>query len=131
MSGQECLTYSLSIAQLPFERHLKDLVWGLVCQVSRWLVCSGMSPDYAASMLCKFYHNSRFSLAPLILPLYDFSPICFAGFVKERIHPARVLFTFGRMLFLAYKAGCKLDVLEGGFVPFSVGLGGSLIDVAT
>ena len=90
-----------------------------------------MLPDYAASTLCKFYCNGCFPLAPVVLPLYDFSPVRFAGLVKKRYHCARALFEFGRLLFLACKAGCKSNVLKGGFVLFCVSPGGSLVDVAT
>ena len=89
-----------------------------------------MLPDYAASVLCKFYCNGCFPLAPVVFPLCDFFLVHFAGLVKKRNHPARALFKFGHSLFLACKAGCKPDVLEGGFVPFCVGSGGSLINIA-
>ena len=90
-----------------------------------------MLPDYAASVLCKFYCNSRFPLAPVVFPLCDSSPVCFASLVKERNHSAWALFRFDHLFFLAHKAGCKPDILEGGSMPFCIGPGGSLIDVAT
>ena len=90
-----------------------------------------MLPDYAASVLCKFYGNGRLPLAPVILQRCDFVPVRFASFGKKRYYCARALFGFGRSLFLARKAGCKPDVLEGDSVPFCVSAGYSLIDVAT
>ena len=85
---------------------------------------------YAASALCKFYCNSYFPLASVVLPLCDFSPVCFASLVKKRNHPAPTLFRFGRLIFLAFKARCKPDVFKGDSVPFCVGLSNSIIDVA-
>ena len=114
-----------------FECHLEDFVWRSICQVGGWLVCFGMLPDYATSALCEFYCNCCFPLAPVVLPLCDFSPVCFASLIKECNHLACALFRFGRSLFLARKAGRKSDVLKGGFVSFYVGPSGSFIDVAT
>ena len=90
-----------------------------------------MLPDYAASVLCEFYCNGRFPLAPVVLPLCDFSPVCFAGLVKKCNHPARALFRFGRSFFLACKAGCEPDVLGGGSVLFYVNPDSSFIEIAT
>ena len=89
-----------------------------------------MLPDYAASALCKFYCNGCFPLAPVILPLCDFSPVHFAGFVEKCHHCARALFGFGRLLLLACKAGCKPNVFEGGSLLFCVSPDGSLVDIA-
>ena len=89
-----------------------------------------MLPDYAMSALCKFYCNGCFPLAPVVLPLCDFSPVCFATLVEEHNHPACALFEFGHLLFSACKAKCDPDVLDGGSMPFCVGPGGTLIDVA-
>ena len=88
-----------------------------------------MSPDYAASVLCEFNCNGRFSLASVILPLCDFPPVRFAGLVKIHNHPVCALIRLGCSIFLACKAGCKPNVLENGSVPFCVGSGDSLIDV--
>ena len=86
--------------------------------------------DYAASALCKFYCNGCFPFALVVFPLWDFSPVHFAGLIKKRNHPACTLFRFDRLLFLAGKARFKSNVLKGDFVPFCVGSSGSLIDVA-
>ena len=90
-----------------------------------------MLPNYAISALCKFYHNGRFPIAPVVLSLCDFSPVHFASLVKKRHHCARALFGFGHLLFLACKARCKPNILEGGFVAFCISPGGSLVNVAT
>ena len=90
-----------------------------------------MLPDYATFAFCKFYCNGRFLLALVVLPLHDFSPVCFASLVKKHNHCVCAFSEFGRLLFLACKAGCKPDVLKGGFMLFGVSPGGSLIDVAT
>ena len=90
-----------------------------------------MLPDYATSALCEFYLNSCFLLAPVVLPLCDFSPVHFAGLVKECNHTACAPFRFGHSFFLACKAECKPDVLKNDSMLFCVGLSGSFIDVAT
>ena len=116
---------------MPFECHLKDFVWRSICQVRGWLVSFGMLPDYITFALCKFYCNGCFPFALVVFSLCDFSPIHFAGLVKKHNHSAHAFFRFGRLIFLACKAGCKLDVLEGGSVLFCIGSYSSLIDVIT
>ena len=118
------------MARDTFERPLEDLVWCHICQVGKWLVCSGMLPEYATSALCKFYCNGCFPLAPVVLLLQDFSLVYCAGLIEKCYHCVRALFGFGRLLFLACKAGCEPNVLNGGSMPFCIGLGGSLVDVA-
>ena len=90
-----------------------------------------MLPDYAASALCKFYCNCRFLLAPVVFPLCDFFPVRFAGLIEKCYHYARTLFEFGRLLFLACKARCEANVLEGGSVSFCVSPGGNFVNIAT
>ena len=113
-----------------FEYYLEDFVWHSICQVREWLVCFDMLPGFAAFTVHKFYCNGCIPFAPVVLPLCNFSPVCFASLVKKSNHPASALFRFGCSIFLARKARCKPDVLKGGSVPFCVGLGSSLIDVA-
>ena len=72
-----------------------------------------------------------FALALVILLLYDFFPVCFAGLVKECYPPACAFFKFGRSRFLACKAGGKPVVLKGDSVPFCVNSHDSFIDIAT
>ena len=90
-----------------------------------------MSLDYEASAFCKFYCNGCFPFAPVVLSLYDFFLVHFAGLFKKCYYCARAFFGFGHLLFLACKARCKPNVLNGGFEPFCVGLGNSLVDIAT
>ena len=89
-----------------------------------------MLPDYAAFALCEFYCDGCFPLASVVLSLRDFPPVHFAGLVEKCNHFVCAFFRFGCSLFLACKARCEPDVLEGDSVSFCISPGGSLIDVA-
>ena len=75
--------------------------------------------------------NGHFLLASIVVPLRDFSLVRFSYLVKKCNPLACALFKFCCLIFLAHKARCKPDVLEGGSVLFCMDPGGSLIDVAT
>ena len=90
-----------------------------------------MVSSNAAPLLCKFYYNGCFPLAPVFLLFCDFFSVRFPGFVKKCNHFICMLLSIGQFIFLACEAGCKPDVFEGSSMLFSVNPFGSSSDVAT